>query len=92
MKFEEHLPEFHDTEDYRKGFYITNNRIGKKERFSLLSLSIGIVSTTGNRIQSYAQLASLAAEVKKTAKAISTGSAIVRNKRIMMNRNKRFIV
>ncbi|MDQ1274073.1 MAG: hypothetical protein QG591_2703 [Planctomycetota bacterium] len=92
LKFEEHLPEFHDTEDYRKGFYITNNRIGEKERFSLLSLSIGIVSTTGNRIQSYAQLASLAAEVKKTAKAISTGSAIVRNKRIMMNRNKRFIV
>jgi len=80
--FEAYLPELHGMEDYKTGTYISKNRKGDKETFGLLSLSIGIVSTEIYKIESYAQLASIAMEVKKAAKAI-TGSSIVRDRRMM---------
>jgi hypothetical protein len=50
------------------------------EQLSLLSLSIGIVSTEVNMIASYPQLASIACEVKKAAK-MQPGSSIARDQR-----------
>ena len=79
-RFEAKRPEFHG-EDYRRGFYVSANRKGEPEQFSLLSLSIGIVSTEVCRIESYAQLASIATEVKKAAKS-RNGSSIVRDRRM----------
>lgn len=85
-KFEEVLPELHGIEDYKRGYYMSKNRKNQEERFNLLSVSIGIVSTEVSKISSYAQLASIATEVKKAAKANSakTGrSSIVRDRRLM---------
>lgn len=84
LNFEERLPEFHGTEDYNIGFYSSCNRKGIEEEFRLLSLSIGIVGTEYHKVDSYAQLASIATEVKKAAKA-QPGSSIVRNKRTSIN-------
>ena len=75
------MPEFHGIRDFEKGFYPSINRKGEKEKFDLLSLSIGIVSTEVSKIDSYAQLASIATEVKKLAK-MQTGPAIIRDRRI----------
>jgi hypothetical protein len=50
--------------------------------FSLLLLCIGFVCAAVNRIQPYAQLAFPAVEVKKAAKAMSTGSAILMDRTI----------
>ncbi len=84
--FENHLLEFHESSDHERGFYLSHNRRGEEEGFRLLSLSIGIVSTEFNKIESYAQLASIATEVKKSAKS-QTGSSIVRDRRrFEMNR------
>jgi diguanylate cyclase (GGDEF)-like protein len=80
--FETRLPEFHNASDYGQGFYTSHNRKGEKETFRLLSLSIGIVSTEFCKIESYAQLASIATEVKMAAKA-REGSVIVRDRRYM---------
>ncbi len=80
-KFKDRLIEFHNAEDYRNGFYKSKNRAGKLENFDLLSLSIGIVSTELYKIESYAELASIATEVKKGAK-MQKGSSIVRDRRI----------
>ena len=41
------------------------SRKNKIERISLLSLSIGVVSTGNRAISSYGELASIASEVKK---------------------------
>ncbi len=84
--FESRLPMLHGSEDYNRGYYISRNRKSEEETFNLLSLSIGIVSTEVCRIQSFAQLASTATEVKKAAKikSAATGrSSIVRDRRLM---------
>lgn len=75
------MPELHGTRDFEKGFYTSINRKGEKEKFDLLSLSIGIVSTEVSKIDSYAQLASIATEVKKLAK-MQKGPAIIKDRRI----------
>ncbi len=80
-EFEGHLAIFHGESDYQARCYTAVNRKGQEETFGLLSLSIGILSTLLMPISSYAQLASLATEVKKAAKG-QHGSSIVINKRI----------
>jgi len=85
-RFEAKLWEFHGAEDYKKGYYISKNRKNEEEIFNLLSISIGIVSTEVYKIESYAQLASIATEVKKAAKmqsAYKKGLSIVRDRRLM---------
>ncbi len=81
-RFEAQLVDFHGREDYEKNSYTSKNRKGEEETFNLLSLSTGIVSTEVHKIESYAQLASIATEVKKAAK-MQDGSSIVRDKRMM---------
>ncbi len=81
-EFETHLPVFHGDEDFKRGSYASSNRKGQEETFGLLSLSIGIVSTEVHKIGSYAQLASIATEVKKAAK-MKCGSFIERDRRKM---------
>ncbi len=80
--FERQLPVFHGEDDFRSRIYQSKNRKGEIESFNLLALSIGIVSTEVFNVQSFAQLSSLATEVKKAAK-MQSGSSIVRDKRLM---------
>jgi diguanylate cyclase (GGDEF)-like protein len=85
-EFEKVLPELHGVEDYVRGYYVSKNRKNEEEKFNLLSISIGIVSTEVRRIDSYAYLASIAAEVKKAAKmqsAFTGRSSIVRDRRLL---------
>ncbi|MEI6209456.1 MAG: EAL domain-containing protein [Desulfuromonadales bacterium] len=77
---EDHLQEFHGERDYSAGSYSALNRKGFQETFGLLSISIGIVNTLITPVTSYAQLASIATEVKKSAKK-RPGSSIVINHR-----------
>jgi GGDEF domain-containing protein len=84
--FESALPVFHEMEDYNRGCYVSKNRKNEEEIFNLLSLSVGIVSTEVYKIESFAQLASIATEVKKAAKmksALSGASSIARDRRLM---------
>ena len=55
--------------------------IGEKEKFDLLSVSIGIVSKEVSKIDAYAQPASIATEVKKLAE-MQKGPAIIKDRRI----------
>jgi diguanylate cyclase (GGDEF)-like protein len=76
------LDQFHDGEDYRAASFTGVNRRGAMEKFGLLSLSIGIVSTEVTSISSYSQLASIACEVKKAAK-MQPGFSIIRDRRLL---------
>ncbi len=78
--FESHLELFHGECDFQAGCYTAVNRKGAEEAFRLLSLSFGILNTLLTQVDSYAQLASIATEVKKSAKRIP-GSSIIINKR-----------
>ncbi|MBF0515875.1 MAG: GGDEF domain-containing protein [Nitrospirae bacterium] len=80
-KFKSTLREFHGEKDYAAGYYESVNRKGNAERYELLSLSIGVVSTEINKIESVAELASIASEVKKAAKS-KPGFSIVRDQRM----------
>ncbi len=84
--FEATLPALHSPEDYNRGYYVSKNRKNDEETFNLLSISIGIVSTEVYKIKSFAQLASIATEVKKAAKMQSASncrSSIVRDRRLL---------
>ncbi|TAN44540.1 MAG: GGDEF domain-containing protein [Nitrospirae bacterium] len=84
--FESMQPVFHGAVDYSRGFYTAKNRKDEDEIFRLLTVSIGIVSTEVHSIDSYAQLASRAVEVKSASKKQSSEkgrSAIVRDRRLM---------
>lgn len=77
-QFETRLPVLHGS-DFTKGCYTSFNRQGELETFSLLSLSVAVINTAGLRIHSYAQLASLASEVKKTAKGVKGSSVVLKD-------------
>jgi len=74
------LPEFHGEREFLDGCYSATDRQGQLRSFSLLSLSIGIVSTEDCAVSSYGELAFLASGVKRAAKQ-KKGSAIVSNRR-----------
>ena len=78
--FENQRLYFHGEQDFTAGSYTAVNRKGEPETFQLLSLSISIVNTLLTPVSSYAQLASLSTEVKKSAKSMN-GSSIVINRR-----------
>jgi hypothetical protein len=63
------------------GSYSSRNRRGETESFTLLTLSIGTVSNEVRKIESFAQLASLASEVKRAARQVA-GSSIVTDRRM----------
>lgn len=77
-QFETRLPVLHGS-DFTKGCYTSFNRQGELETFSLLSLSVAVINTAGLRMHSYAQLASLASEVKKTAKGVKGSSVVLKD-------------
>jgi diguanylate cyclase (GGDEF)-like protein len=80
-ELEGHLPVLHGEKDFSAGCYSAVNRKGEQETFGLLSISIGIVNTRLTPVSSYAQLASISTEVKKSAKKMP-GSSVVINRRI----------
>lgn len=82
-RFEGELERFHSHPECKSGFYRSRSRKGEMETFPLLSLSIAIVSTTSSHQHTYAELSSIATEVKKKAKK-TPGSAICRNRRQMV--------
>ena len=77
-EFESHLALIHGEQDFVKGFYTGLNRKGELESLNLLSLSVAVISTGQLKIVSYAQLASMASEVKKEAKSIKGSSVVVK--------------
>jgi diguanylate cyclase (GGDEF)-like protein len=80
-RFTRMLDRFHTEEECRQGFYLSCDRSGNSRQFGLLSLSIGIVSTEIHHISSFAEVSSIASDLKKRAKD-TQGSVIVRDRRV----------
>lgn len=60
---------FYSVADFQRGYIESEDRQGKRQRFPLLSLSIGVVVTDLGKLESYGQVAQLACEMKTFCKA-----------------------
>lgn len=79
-EFDKISPLFYNEEDRKNKFIITKDRQGNEIRIGFLSISIGIVSNTVQKITHLAQVGEIGAELKKYAKGLE-GSVFVRDKR-----------
>ena len=78
--FDQRVPILYDSKNEEEGYLEEVDRTGKKLKYPLMTLSIGIVTNKLRSIKSYPQLAEIAAEVKKRAKELK-GSQYIEDKR-----------
>lgn len=79
-KFDELVPNFYNEVDRKAGYIIGKDRQGNKAKTSLLSISIGIVDNSRQKIDHVAQISEISADLKKYAKSFDE-SNFVRNQR-----------
>ena len=66
--FDKAIPSFYNLTDRRKGFIISRDRKGVKQKFPLVFMSIAVVSNEFRRIDHVAQIGQIGAELKELAK------------------------
>ena len=66
--------------DKKAGFIVSQDRKGKAKKFSLITVSIGVVSTENRTISHVAEVGEIGAELKKYAKSLQ-GSNYVKERR-----------
>lgn len=69
-EFDKRVKEFYSKEDLERGYIEAKSRQGNIQKFPVMSISLAGVTNQTREITSYAQVASIAAEVKKKSKAI----------------------
>ncbi|MBM3260200.1 MAG: diguanylate cyclase [Candidatus Sericytochromatia bacterium] len=79
-RFDAQVLGFYPPDDRERGYIVSVDRQGQVQRFGICSLSIAVVTNETRQIPDFLALASLAAEVKKVAKA-SEGSSFARDRR-----------
>jgi diguanylate cyclase (GGDEF)-like protein len=72
--FDEAAPGFYDEVDRERRFIEVTNRRGELQRFGMLTLSIGIASTSKRSFQHYAEAVAVATEMKQYTKGSETSS------------------
>lgn len=78
--FEEEILGFFSHDDIERGGYVTENRKGAPEFHRMTSLSIGAVNVAAGQFANHLQVAVIATEVKKKAKAIAGNSLYVNHR------------
>ncbi|OGR89788.1 MAG: hypothetical protein A3J74_09730 [Elusimicrobia bacterium RIFCSPHIGHO2_02_FULL_57_9] len=66
--FDEQAPLLYDCSDRRRGYVETANRTGQFERFALVTLSVGIVTTEARNLDHYGKAVMIASEMKSHLK------------------------
>lgn len=79
--FDKKILTIYSKEDREAGYITTTNRQGHVIRFPIMSISIAVVTNERRELVSHIQVAEIAAELKKKAKATS-GSVYVRDRRL----------
>ncbi|MCM8796671.1 MAG: response regulator [Candidatus Omnitrophica bacterium] len=67
-KFDKAVPGFYNETDRKRGYIIAQDRQGKEQKTSLLSISIGVVTNEYRQIEHVAQIGEIGAELKAFAK------------------------
>ncbi|MCA8959835.1 MAG: response regulator [Planctomycetes bacterium] len=77
QRFTEATELLYSPDEWQRGYYEAHNRSGQLEKFELLSVSIGVLTTLRQGMDDLRKVAQVAAEVKKQAKAIPGNSLFV---------------
>jgi len=78
--FDSKIGSLYSQEDLERGYISTLNRQGAQVKYTLITISLAVVTNENMVFYSHIQVAEIAAELKKKAKAI-TGSVYVKNLR-----------
>src|SRR5262249_2521903 len=82
QRFDQIIPYFYKKQDREKGFIEAEDRYGAWRQFRIMSISIACLTNEDQRFGDHVQIATLAAELKRSAKAIP-GSVYVRNGKVV---------
>jgi diguanylate cyclase (GGDEF)-like protein len=81
-KFDKTVPSFYNEEDARNGYIVAHDRQGAQRRFSLLSVSIGVVTNEFRKIEHVAQIGEIGAELKAYAKSLTKSNYVMDKRKI----------
>jgi DNA-binding response OmpR family regulator/signal transduction histidine kinase len=76
--FERIIPLYYNREDRDRGYIETEDRYGAMRQFPIMTLSVVAVTDFGGRFETHAEMAQVAASLKKRAKAVE-GSTYLRD-------------
>lgn len=76
VDFESVSPTFYNESDRKKGYIIGHDRQGKEQKFSLLTISIGVVTNEFRKIEHVAQIGEIGAELKTLAKGLERSNYV----------------
>ncbi|MGB4520988.1 MAG: response regulator [Candidatus Omnitrophota bacterium] len=79
-EFENRALMFYTEADRKRGYILAKDRQGKEQKIPLLSISIGVVTNEGCKIEHVAQISEIGAELKSYAKSLER-SNYVKDKR-----------
>ncbi|MEO0814421.1 MAG: response regulator, partial [Myxococcota bacterium] len=74
--FDRVIPLYYSREDRNRGFIEAEDRYGELRRFSIMTVSIAVIVDRGGTYRSHASISSVAAELKKRAKAVPESCVI----------------
>lgn len=77
-QFDCRIKELYYEEDVERGYICTTNRIGEHIEYSIMSISLAVITNVECRFRNHLELAESAAELKKKVKAL-TGSGFILN-------------
>ena len=80
-RFEAEVPNWYDRDDYERGFIEVEDRQGNVQKFSPISVSIGVATTATRRFSHYSEVVDVATEMKQFAKRQSGSSYAVDRRR-----------
>jgi len=75
--FDKAVPSFYNEADRKKGYIVSRDRQGAETKFSLLSLSIGVVTNQFRSIEHVAEIGEIGAELKGYAKNVGKSNYII---------------
>jgi diguanylate cyclase (GGDEF)-like protein/PAS domain S-box-containing protein len=78
QRFDQIIPFFYNEEDRERGYIEAEDRYGVWRKFPIMSISVASLTNEENKLTDHVQIATLAAEFKRMAKAIA-GSVYIRN-------------
>lgn len=76
-EFDRLIPDYYDSEDREKGFIEGTDRYGVNRRFSIMSISIAVVSDVKRSFKSPVEIAKVATEIKDYVKSLPGSNYLV---------------
>lgn len=88
QRFDQIIPFFYKEQDRERGYIEAVDRYGDWRKFPVMSISIACLTNEETKVTDHIQIAALAADFKRMAKAV-TGSAYIRNGKRIIGRGMR---